>query len=163
MNSNSDLNNLIILYKETLAVNEIQKAYMFLMKYIRKLKTEMSKKYQGYNFGYVSQGYMDYTYFPIDDVYLRKYGLRFGIVLNHSKIQFELWLMGRNAQIQKEYWAKLKTSKWNYKIDKMPIYSVLEIVLVDNPNFNDLTSLTNQISESAFNNINEIREYLKEK
>ena len=34
--------------------------------------------------------------------FLRERKLRFGIVLNHEKMKFELWLMGQNAGIQKK-------------------------------------------------------------
>ena len=61
--------------------------------------------------------------------YLRDKKLRFGIVLNHSKMRFELWLMGQNKEIQKRYWDMLKTSPWNQGRSTKPQYAELEIVL----------------------------------
>lgn len=56
---------------------------------------------------------MDYTYFAFYDEYLRSQQLRFGIVLNHHQMQFELWLMVQNAERQIFYWEKLKELEWN--------------------------------------------------
>lgn len=45
--------------------------------------------------GNISSGYMDYSYFPFTTTdFLRTHKLRFGAVLNHPQMRFELWLMG---------------------------------------------------------------------
>lgn len=59
---------------------------------------------------------MDYTYFSFFNEYLKNHKLRIGIIINHEKMQFELWLMGQNASIQKEYWEIFKDTNWNKDI-----------------------------------------------
>lgn len=120
--------------------------------------SEISNKYQT---GNVSPGYMDFTYFPFFNDYLRSKKLRFGIVLNHEKLQFELWLMGQNKKIQKEYWDLLRTAKWNKEQIDMPEYSVLETVLVDEPNFNQPDDLTAQIEKNAITISEEILSFIR--
>lgn len=76
-------------------------------------------------------------------------------------MQFKLWPMGPNAEVQKNYWNLLKTSKWNENQTHMPKYSVLEAVLVENPDFDNLDDLTPKISETANTLASEIIHYLQ--
>lgn len=156
------LNDYVAIYKEQLEKGDIEKAYTALVKYVLTLRAHFSKSLSGkYVVGNVSQGYMDYTYFPFFNEFLRKRKLRFGIVLNHKKIRFEFWLMGQNAEEQSKYWEILKSTKWNEKQKTMPRYSVLEVVLVDKPDFNDLKSLTQKIETGIANYSEEIVDFLK--
>lgn len=93
--------------------------------------------------------------------YLRALKLRFGVVLNQEKIRFELWLMGQNKDVQKQYWELLKSTKWIKSKTNKPKYSELEIVLLNNPNFNQLDNLTQIIEEKIDKIVTEILEFLK--
>ncbi|MDV2447697.1 hypothetical protein CMU93_09325 [Elizabethkingia anophelis] len=144
------LNDYIQVYQEQLVKKDIQKAYHNLMKYMMSLKTSLSGvQADRFSYGNISFGYMDFTYFPFHNEFLRERKLRFGIVLNHEKMRFELWLMGQNAGIQKAYWELLKNSSWNKGKKKMPKYSILEAVLTDTPDFNNLKELTRIIEMQA--------------
>lgn len=156
------LNEIVSDYKKSLEKNEVQEAYEELLKYLMRVKTHLEKSLSGqYRFGNISPGYLDFSYFPFFNDYLRKEKLRFGIVLNHKKMRFEIWLMGQNSEIQKNYWEILKNTKWNKQQIEMPKYSVLENVIVDNPDFNNLDSLTAEIEKETIRISNEIVEYLK--
>ena len=125
---------------------------------MNRLKGDLSRAFsEEYVFGNVSPGYMDFTYFPFYNEFLRSKKLRFGIVLNHKKMCFELWLMGQNEQIQLEYWDLLKSTKWN---KNRPQYSVLEAVLVASPNFDDLTALSVEIKQETEKVVKEVLNYL---
>jgi len=64
--TSKDINYLVSVYKKQLEKGDIQVAYTELVKYIQKLKTQLSKELGGeYSFGNIFQGYMDYTYFYI--------------------------------------------------------------------------------------------------
>lgn len=152
----------IAVYKEELKKEGIQKAYEGLVKYVMALKSHFSKKLSDqFFFGNTSPGYMDFTYFPFFNDFLRDEKLRFGIVLNHKKVRFELWLMGQNIETQKKYWNLLKTSQWNKDQTTMPKYSVLEVVLVEDPNFNELNNLTSKIEKEVILHTQEIIDYIK--
>ena len=152
----------IAAYKRQLSKGEIQVAYNILLKYVMRLKVHCEKAFpEGYSFGSVSPGYLDFTYFPFFNEYLRKEKLRFGIVLNHSEMRFELWLMGQNSEIQTRHWNLLKASFWNQERTHMPKYSVLEVILADNPDFDDMDTLTAKVTEKAVHISDEILNHLK--
>lgn len=153
-----DVSKCIQIYKEQLENGYIQEAYIALTKYVSELKSKFSKEYTT---GNISFGYLDYTYFPFFNEYLRESKLRFGMVLNHSKMQFELWLMGQNADIQKKYWNILKSSKWNTDIDTMPKYSVLDVCLENDIDFDNKENMTVSILSGAKTLAQEIQLYLE--
>lgn len=95
------LNDNVDLYKKQLEKGDIQEAYTALVKYVTKLGSVLSKNLSdSYTFGSLFQGYMDYTYFYYSNDFLKKRKLRFGLVLNHQKMRFEIWLLGQNLKIQ---------------------------------------------------------------
>ncbi|MDR1502188.1 MAG: hypothetical protein LBT43_07020 [Prevotella sp.] len=156
------LNDYIAVYKEQLQKGDIQKAYAGLLRYMMSLKAHFSNKLSdSFSFGNISAGYMDYTYFPFFNDELREKKLRFGIVLNHEEVRFELWLMGQNAEVQKNYWNLLKLSPWNKTRTTMPEYSVLEVALIESPDFTDLNSLSLKIEKETLSFLKEIIGYLK--
>lgn len=84
-----------------------------------------------------------------------------GLVLNHSKMQFEVWLLGQTIPIQEKYWQYFKTTKWNKNRTTKPQYSILETVLIDHPNFNDLDKLSKQIEAKLILVSDQIMEDIK--
>lgn len=151
---NKNINKLIKNYKEILQKEDFQYTYYYLMRIMGKIKSEFSKKYKEYSFGNIAPGYLDFTYFSFSNKELRNKDLRFGIVLNHKEMRFELWLMGRNNKIQEKYWELLKNSKWNKELNEMPKYSIIEKVLIENPDFTKekdmIEELINITDESIF-------------
>ena len=83
-----DIQKSIEIYKEQLDNGYIQVAYLALTKYVAELKSNFPKEYCT---GNISFGYLDYTYFSFFNTFLRDQKLRFGVVLNHRKMQIELW------------------------------------------------------------------------
>jgi hypothetical protein len=141
------LNTLVSAYKNLLADGNIQTTYQRLVGIVQKLRTEFSKKYKGeFAVANVLHGYIDYTYFYLQNDYLKKHKLKFAIVLNHQEANFELWLLGQTKYVQITYWEKLKNVKWvNEQV--MPEYSIFEVQLLGNPDFDN----THQLSESIHN------------
>ncbi len=158
---NKNLSEYISTYKKLLDKGDIQIAYDQLLKYVMALKVHCQKANPNYTFGTVFLGFMDYTYFYFFNDFLRSKKLRFGLVLNHSKMQFELWLMGQNTDVQTKYWDLLKNSKWNKDEVTKPQYAELKAIIINNPNFDDLETLTKEIEEKTFSMVEEILDYLK--
>ena len=159
---NGKINYYISVYQEQMKSGEVQKAYSFLLKYVVQVKTSFEKSFsKEYSCGNVSPGYLDYSYFSFANEYLKGKKLRFGIVLNHSEMRFELWLLGQNKEIQNRYWDMFKGSKWNEGRTKRPQYAELEIVLIDNPNFEKIDELTDDIINKAVIEAEEVIAYLK--
>lgn len=67
-----------------------------------------------------------------------------GIVLNHKKMKFELWLMGSTKPVQLYFWNQLKDTPLNLEAD-MPQWYVVSADLVKTPNFEDLSELSDYI------------------
>lgn len=153
-----DITRCLEIYKNQLAQGDIQRAYTLLTKYVAELKAKFPEQYST---GNISFGYLDYTYFPFFNDYLRNHKLRFGIVLNHEKMRFELWLMGQNAPVQNEYWGILKNTDWNKDVKMMPKYSVLEVCLEDNFDFDNKENMTDKILNSSVSLAENIQKFLE--
>ena len=143
----SGLNSSIIAYKKQLDIGEIQVAYTQLVKFVMALKTRFSNTLgDQFSFGGIFQGYMDYTYFYFTNDDCRKRKLKFGLVLNHEKIQFEIWLLGQTKSVQEHYWNLLKSTEW-IQGETIPKYSIFEHILIENPDFDDLSTLSETIEQ----------------
>ena len=152
-----NMNSVVAAYETQLKQGDIQVAYRSLLSFVMSLKADFEHAYsKEFSFGNVSPGYLDYSYFSCFNSFLRERKLRFGIVLNHHDIRFELWLMGQNSDVQKKYWELLKSSKWNAERSEMPKYSIIEIVLVERPDFNNLDALSAKIRTTAIGLTEEI-------
>lgn len=156
------LNDYVKIYKEQLDKGDIQEAYTGIVKYVMRLGTTLSKNLpDNFSFGNLFQGYMDYTYFYYSDDFLKKRKLKLGLVLNHPKMQFEIWLLGQTIPIQEKYWQFFKTTKWNKDRTTKPQYAILETVLIENPDFNNLDLLSQQIEDKLLIVSNEIIDDIK--
>lgn len=153
-----DLSKCIMLYKEQLEKGYIQKAYSALTHYMAELKTNFPRDYATSNLAY---GYLDYTYFYFSNPSLKSKKLKFGIVLNHQKMQFELWLLGQTVDIRREYWNIMKDTKWCHSMETMPQYSILEICLEDKIDFENKDQMTRSILDSAIRLAKDIQSYLE--
>ena len=157
------LNDYVEIYKAELDKGDIQIAYEKLLKYVMALTVHFQKVLpDSYTYGNVYLGFMDYTYFYFFNDFLCSKKLRFGIVLNHPKMRFELWLLGQNVEVQRRYWELLKTTKWNAGRTTMPKYAQLEAALVENTDFSDLDALSDEIGTAAQKIIQEIMPYLQD-
>ena len=141
-----DLNHYVSIYKEQLEKGDILIAYNALVKFVMQLRVDFIKQLSDrYTFSGMLHGYMDYTYFYYTNEYLKGKKLKLGLVLNHLEMQFEIWLLGNTKKVQKEYWEALKDSRWNKGRTEMPEYSILEAVVEADPDFNDLSALSQNL------------------
>ena len=151
-------------YKLQLEKGEIQKAYRGLMDYILGLKTHFKNKYPDYVVsGSLYYGYMDMTYFPLFPASLKRRKLKIAVVFLHEAFRFEAWLAGINKNVQAEYWKLIKDSNWNkYRLPSTTkgADSIIEHVLVDNPDFSDLNALTKEIEKGTLRFIGDIEDFL---
>lgn len=154
----------MIEYKKQLEKGAIQEAYKSLMDYIMALRTHFNNKYPDYFVsGSIYQGYMDMTYFAFFPQSLKDRKLKIGIVFVHNRCRFEVWLFGNNKKIQTKYWKLIKESAWN-KYHIVPTVkgfdSILENVLVEDPDFSDLDTLTKQIESGTLKFIQDVENFL---
>ncbi len=147
-------------YKNQMKIGNISKVYKGLMKYLMNLRSHFLNKYPDeFSVGSFYQGYMDISYFPLRPESLRRQKLKIGLVFNHEKFQFEIWLVGQNKKIQKDYWDWLKEKSWSkYKLSPSPQNSIIKEIIVKDPDFSDLDSLTEKIEIETLGFIKNILE-----
>jgi hypothetical protein len=154
-------------YKKQIEKGAIQKAYLGLMEYVSGLRTHFKNKYPQHAVsGNIYFGYMDMTYFSISPKSLKDRDLKIAIVFLHDAFRFEVWLSGKNKQVLAKYWELLKESGWDeYKIVKpgKGIDSILEYILVDDPDFSDLDALTAQIESETLAFIADVESFFSER
>ncbi|GAB5554439.1 MAG: hypothetical protein Sapg2KO_40300 [Saprospiraceae bacterium] len=157
-----NLNHYVAIYKNQLDKGDILIAYKQLVKFVRKLRVDFKKNLSDqYSFTGILHGYIDYTYFYYSNDFLKSKKLKLGLVLNHLEMRFEIWLLGNTLNIQKEYWNLLKDSKWNKDREEMPKYSILESIIVEEPNFDNLSSLAEKIEKRLIEESDEIIDKIK--
>ncbi|MDF1694564.1 MAG: hypothetical protein P1U56_01975 [Saprospiraceae bacterium] len=156
-----NLNKYVSIYKEQLRKGDIVIAYNELVKFVMKLRTNFIKSCSGhFSFAGILHGYMDYTYFYYSNDILKSKKLKLGFVLNHIEMRFEIWLLGTTIPIQKKYWNLLKTTKWNKDKTEMPKYSIFETTIIENPDFDNLNVLAEQIEAKVIQVSEEIVDYI---
>jgi hypothetical protein len=142
----------------------ISKAYKGLMEYILNLRTYFKNQYPDYFVsGSIYFGYMDMTYFSFYPKSIGDKKLKIAIVFIHESMRFEAWLAGYNKQVQSKYWKMIKESDWNkYHLVSTTkgADSILEHILVDNPDFRDLDELTKQIEKETMIFIRDVDSFL---
>jgi hypothetical protein len=153
-------------YKKLLEKGAIQEAYRGLMDYFNSLRLHFQKKYPDHSVsGSVYYGYMDMTYFSFFYEPLKPRKLKIAIVFLHEEFRFEVWLSASNKSVQTEYLDLIRKSGWNkYNIATTTkgVDSILDHVLIDNPDFSDLDSLTKQIERGVLNFTKDVEDFLSE-
>ena len=142
MSMEKSISECIQLYREQLENGDIRRAYITLTKYAAELKMRFPKEYKTSN---LAPGYLDYTYFYFSNSFLDAHKLKFALVLNHRKTRFELWLTGRTADVREKYRALMKDTKWGQGADTKPKYSILEICLKNEIDFENKERMTADI------------------
>jgi hypothetical protein len=154
-------------YRKQLEKGAVQAAYKGLMQYIMDLRTYFKHKYPDYFVsGSIYHGYMDMTYFSFISKPLKGRKLKTAIVFLHESFRFEVWLGGYNKKVQSAYWKQFRESGWR-KYHIVPaikgIDSILEYILVDNPDFSDLDALTRIIEKGTLKFMKDVEKYLLSK
>ncbi len=153
-------------YRRQLEKGEIQQAYRGLMEYMLSLRAYFQKQYPEYEVpGNLYFGYMDMTYFAIIPPELKQRKLKVALVFIHEAFRFEVWLSGANRQIQVEYSNLLRGRGWSkYKLtaDPKASDSILEHILVAEPDFSDLDALTKVIEIGTVKFIGDLEDLLSE-
>jgi hypothetical protein len=154
-------------YKKQMKLGIIPKAYRGLISYIMALRTYFGEKYPGYLVsGNIYYGYMDMTYFSFSPKSLKERSLKVAVVFIHESCRFEVWLSGYNRNVQKQYWKLINESVWKkYRLvpqDK-GVDSILEHVLIENPDFSDTDKITAEIEKGTLSFIKDVEGFLSER
>jgi hypothetical protein len=150
-------------YQKQLKKDAITAAYQGLMKFFMGLRTHFKNTYPDYYVSAVYPGYMDVTFFSFYSKPLKERGLKIILIFDHDAFRFEVWLAGFNKQVQSTYWQIFKDSGWDEYhvvpaiagVDAIVAYSVVE-----DPDFDDLATLTKQIESGAAKFVKAVERFL---
>lgn len=138
--------------------------YAKTLGFMKAFRMYMIRSYPvGYVIGSLYSNDTTITYFSFTPIALKEQKLKIAIVYNHPENRFEVWLAGQNKAIQKKYWTLFKESDWNtYNI---PVsveegFSIVDSVLVEDPDFNDATALIERIELGVMAFIHEMNKVL---
>jgi hypothetical protein len=150
-------------YRKQMKKGTIIAAYQGLMDYMRELRLYFKSKYPEYFVsGSIYYGFMDMTYSSVIPESLKEQQLKIAIVFLHEPFRFEVWLGGYNRAVQSRYWKLLQDSRWEqYRIPAQGkgVDSILEYILVDDPDFRDLETMTAQIEQGTLKFINDVEKF----
>jgi hypothetical protein len=159
------LNDQIQEYRLQLGKGHIQKAYKGIMAFMSSLKSDLEKSYPDYFTSALYFGYMDMTYFAFTPPILKDKKLKIAIVYLHEEGRFEAWLGGNNRKIQGETIARFEHQDLGkYKLSQVQpgVDSIIESILVEQPNFDKLKFLKEQIEEKTITFIQDMVAILAE-
>lgn len=131
--------------------------------FMKALRSHFNKYYfEDYYVGSIYNDDNTITYFPFTPKELKEQKLKIAIVFNYQKSVFEIWLAAQNKEIQKKYWELFKNSDWDkYHIPQSTAegFSIVDDVLIENPNLEDDT-LIEHIESKSLRFIRDILEVL---
>ena len=153
-------------YRKQLEKGAIKAAYKGLMEFFMDLRTHFKNKYPDYSVsGSIYQGNMDMTFFTLSPKSFNDRNLKIAIIFIHDMFRFEVWLAGYNKQVQSTYWKLFKESDWDkYHIVSATkgVDSIIEHILIDDPDFSDLDTLTKQIEKETLKFLKDIENFLSD-
>jgi hypothetical protein len=151
-------------YKKQLKKGDIKKAYTGLIQYFKDLRSHFNNEYPDFLVSSsIYPGYMDLTYFHFFPKSLKPRKLKIVILFIHDTFRFEVWLAGNNKKVQTKYWNLFTESNWNkYHLVSTTkgVDSILDHILIDNPDFRELNSLTKQIELGTLKFIKDVETFL---
>ena len=161
----NSLNKHIQEYRFQLGQGHIQKAYRGIMTFMSGLKSHLEKDYPDYYTSALYFGYMDMSYFAFTPSDLKEKKLKVAIVYLHQGGRFEDWLGGNNRKIQTEFIERLsEKTLGKYRLSKPAsgVDSIIESVLVEDPDFDKLEVLKIQIEKKTIKFINDMTDILEQ-
>ncbi len=153
------LNQHILEYQRQLHKGDIQKAYKGIMTFMAGLKSHLKKEHPDNITSALYFGYMDMTYFAFTPPSLKAKKLKIAIVYLHEQGRFEAWLGGNNRKIQAEFIENLgEKDIGKYHLSKATpgVDSIIEAILVEEPNFDHPEELKKRIEKKTINFINDM-------
>ena len=160
----ASLNRDIETLREQVEAGVVPRAYRGLIDYMNRLRTHFQNNVGGYSASGLYQGRMDYTFFSVFTPTLKKHSLKAGIMFNYSAFRFEVWLLGRNRSVQKEYWQRLSKMKWPKCRVSAPgprVESILERDIATRFNLDKPDLLTQTIENGVVVFVNDIEKALQ--
>ena len=153
------LNQCIQEYTFQLRKGQIQKAYKGIMMFMTGLSQYLQSRHPDYAVSALYFGYMDMTYFAFTPPDLKNRKLKIAMVYLHEERRFEAWLGGVNRKVQAETIDLLSQKEVGpYKRSTVSpgVDSILETILVEQPDFEQADELKEQIEAGTMKFIEDL-------
>lgn len=151
-------------YKIAMRKGAVAKVYRGLLEYMLSLRIFLKNAHSDFSISSnIYSGYMDMTFFSFAPEAFRQRGLKVAIVFLHEAFRFEVWLAGNNRQMQAKFWKLFRESSWDtYPVvpNIVGVDSIVEHILVADPDFRDYDALTKQIERETLRFITDIEEFI---
>lgn len=137
-------------YRKHLESGTIQQAYRGIFGFLSEFRSHMINDHPDYVASALYPGYMDMSYFAFTPPQLKESKLKVAIVYLHEEGRFEAWLVGVNRKIQALWLERFNHQDiGDYRLSNPGpgVDSIIETILVSNPNFNDPETLMKQMEE----------------
>jgi hypothetical protein len=135
-----------------------------VINFMKSMRSYLINHYhEDYYIGNLYIGESTIIYFPFTPKELKEQKLKIAIVFNQAANRFEIWLAGQNKDVQKKYWEIFKGSDWNkYNVPAKITdgFSIVDHIMIANPDFNDTNSLRSEIESVSLKFIKDIEEVL---
>ncbi len=158
------LSSSLQMYSKVLQETDMQEAYRALIAFITKLQGDFKNKHTEYEVSKgLYHGYLDLSFFTFTTEQLKSKQLKIAVVFLHKEMRFEAWLSGRNRNIMSTYHKKLiafDLGEYILANDEKGMDSIIEGILVKNPNFDDLDGLASEIDCNTIKFTNDIQDIL---
>lgn len=154
------LNQCIHEYTIQLRRGQIQKAYKGIMMFMTGLSQYLQSRYPNHAVSALYFGYMDMTYFAFTPPDLKNRKLKIAIVYLHEEGRFEAWLGGVNRKVQAEFidlLSQKEVGPYKRSIVSPGVDSILETILVEQPDFEQIDELRQQIEVGTMRFIEDVR------
>lgn len=154
------------IYQQFLQSTEIQSAYRELINFINHLANCFRKKFPEYEVAHgFYQGYLDLTFFTFTTRALNYHQLKIAVVFKHKDLNFEVWLSGRNRSIMSKFhklFQSLDLHDYFLSVDETGMSSIVESLLITEPNFDDLNKLTHDIETGIYKFVEDMEKLIQE-
>lgn len=158
------LQQLMDVYRQAMKEGAIPAAYAGLQRYLQGFRLRLAKKYPDYQvMSNFYQGHMDMTFFSFAPQPLKHQQLKVLVLFDHSSCGFEIWLAGRNKDVQREFLGLIERSGWRRypKAESSAgVDYIIKHVLDPNPDFSDLNALDKTLEKGIGQFVTEVEKFL---
>ena len=150
-------------YRQALADGSFRQTYQALVSLVQELRTDLHKELApDWRVAKLLHGYVDYTYFYLQDDFLQARRLKLAVVLDHAQTHFELWLLGQTKAVQRDWWTRLQGLA-HVDPHQMPTYAIFARPLLDEADqadFDDPAGLCAAVHQAFIQHNSALRPHL---
>lgn len=112
----------------------IPRIFRTIVDFMEKLKRYFDTVIYDYEVGTITEGFLDYTYFSFSDDFLKSRGLKCLILIDHSVLDIETWIIGKSRRVNDEYIERFSKTPLRDKEDLNSRYAA-RVIVDDSPLF----------------------------